>query len=45
MKINRISIISLILFLPIGAWGVFAPNQMDASVLGFTSYFMIGASW
>lgn len=45
MRINRVVIFSLLLCLPIGAWGVFAPDQMAANVLGFTSYFMVGASW
>lgn len=45
MQINKVVIISLLLCLPIGAWGVIAPEQMAASVLGLTSYFMVGASW
>nr|WP_272212966.1 BCCT family transporter [Marinicella sp. W31]MDC2878899.1 BCCT family transporter [Marinicella sp. W31] len=45
MQFNKVVIISLLLCLPIGAWGVVAPDQMAASVLGFTSYFMVGASW
>ena len=45
MQVNKVVIISLLLCLPIGAWGVIAPEQMAASVLGFTGYFMVGASW
>lgn len=45
MQVNKVVIISLLLCLPIGAWGVIAPDQMAASVLGFTGYFMVGASW
>jgi len=45
VQINKVVIISLLLCLPIGAWGVIAPEQMAASVLGVTSYFMVGASW
>jgi len=45
VKINKVIIIALLLCLPISGWGVLAPDQMAASVLGFTSYFMIGASW
>jgi glycine betaine transporter len=45
VQLNRVVIISLVLCLPIGAWGVIAPEQIAASVLGLTSYFMVGASW
>jgi glycine betaine transporter len=42
---NKVVVIALLLCLPIGAWGVIAPEQMAASVLGFTGFFMVGASW
>jgi len=45
VNINKVVVISLLLCLPIGGWGVLAPQQMAQNVLGFTSYFMVGASW
>lgn len=45
MPVNAVVVLSLLVCLPIGAWGVLAPTGMAASVLGFTSYFMVGASW
>ncbi len=45
LELNRVLVIALALCLPIGAWGVVAPDAMAAAVLGFTTYFMTGASW
>jgi len=44
-NLNRVLVIALALCLPIGAWGVVAPDAMATAVLGFTTYFMTGASW
>lgn len=45
MKQNPVFLLALALCLPVGLWGVLAPDMMAGVVLGFTSWFMIGASW
>lgn len=45
LKINKVFAIALAICVPVGAWGVIAPDQMASAVLGFTTYFMVGASW
>ena len=42
---NRVFVIALAICVPVGIWGVAAPDQMVSAVLGFTSFFMAGASW
>jgi glycine betaine transporter len=45
MKFNTVFIISLLICLPIGVWGIVAPAMMTEMAVGFTSYVMTGASW
>jgi len=45
IQFNRVFVIALTICVPIGAWGVVMPEQMVSAVLGFTSFFMTGASW
>ena len=45
MPFNPVLVLALLVCAPIGAWGVLAPTDMAESVLGFTTYFMVGASW
>jgi glycine betaine transporter len=45
VKLNTVFVVSLAICLPIGAWGVIAPDSMTAAAVGFTSYVMTGASW
>lgn len=45
MKPNAVFAASLAICVPIGAWGVIAPEAMTAAAIGFTSYVMTGASW
>ncbi len=45
MKSNAVFLIALAICVPVGLWGLFAPDTMAGSVLGFTTWFMVGASW
>jgi glycine betaine transporter len=45
VKLNTVFIVALLICLPIGAWGVIAPDAMTAAAVGFTTYVMTGASW
>ncbi len=45
LVINRVFVLALAVCLPVGVWGVVAPLNMAAAVLGFTTWFMTGASW
>ena len=45
MRVNTVFLVSLAICLPVGAWGVIAPEQLTAAALGFTGYVMTGASW
>ena len=42
---NLVLWIGLAICLPVAVWGVLAPGPMSGAVLGFTTYFMAGASW
>jgi glycine betaine transporter len=45
LKLTAVFVISLAICLPIGLWGVLAPEAMTGAALGFTSYALRGASW
>jgi glycine betaine transporter len=45
ININTVFAAGLLICLPVGVWGIAAPTQMAGAVLGFTTYFMTGASW
>ena len=45
MKRNPVFLLALAICLPVGLWGVVAPDMMAGAVLGFTTWFMVGASW
>jgi len=45
VQINTVFVVALAIVVPVGAWGVLAPLDMAAAVLGFTTYVMTGASW
>ncbi|MFO7759721.1 MAG: BCCT family transporter [Roseovarius sp.] len=45
MKQNPVFLLALAICLPVGLWGVAAPDMMAGAVLGFTTWFMVGASW
>lgn len=45
MTRNLVFILSVCICLPIGMWGVLAPDQMTAAAMQFTTYVMTGASW
>lgn len=45
MKPNTVFLIALAICIPVGLWGVLAPEAMAGVVLGFTTWFMVGASW
>lgn len=45
MQITPVFLIALAICVPMGLWGVVAPQAMAGSVLGLTAWFMVGASW
>jgi len=45
MRPNKVFLIALAVCVPVGLWGVLAPDAMAGAVLGFTTWFMVGASW
>ena len=45
MRFNTVFLVSFAICVPVGLWGVFAPQAMAGNVLGFTTWFMEGASW
>ncbi len=45
MKPNPVFLLALAICVPVGLWGVLAPEAMAGAVLGFTTWFMVGASW
>jgi glycine betaine transporter len=45
MKTTPVFVLSLAVCAPMALWGVLAPDAMAGAVLGFTSWFMTGASW
>jgi len=45
MRPNTVFLIALTVCVPVGLWGVLAPGAMAGAVLGFTTWFMTGASW
>lgn len=45
MKRNPVFMLALAICLPVGLWGVIAPDAMAGAALGFTTWFMVGASW
>lgn len=45
VKKNPVLWIGLAICLPIATWGLVAPIAMSEAVLGFTAFFMVGASW
>ena len=45
MKPNAVFLLALAICVPVGLWGVLAPEAMAGAVLGFTTWFMVGASW
>jgi len=45
MKPTPVFLIALAICAPMGLWGVLAPEAMAGTVLGLTTWFMVGASW
>lgn len=45
LKTNPVLWIGLAICLPLATWGLVAPTAMSEAVLGFTTFFMVGASW
>ncbi len=45
MKQNPVFLLALAVCVPVGLWGVLDPDRMAGAVLGFTTWFMVGASW
>jgi len=45
MKPTPVFLIALAICVPMGLWGVLAPEAMAGTVLGLTTWFMVGASW
>src|SRR6056297_3391498 len=45
MKRNPVFLLAVAICLPVGIWGVISPDMMADAVLGFTTWFMVGASW
>ncbi|HKK31556.1 MAG TPA: BCCT family transporter [Alphaproteobacteria bacterium] len=45
MRLNAVFLLALGVCVPVGLWGILAPEPMADTVLGFTTWFMTGASW
>jgi len=45
MRPNTVFLLALAVCVPVGLWGVLAPDAMAGAVLGVTTWFMTGASW